>query len=230
MDLDIRFIGDSAMVIMYREKQEYDGTCVMPPDEDKIRRETARIGQDYLRLSTDLPPGITDIVPCFSSIGVYYNPILISPDEAADYIRQRLAGNAGADPAEMGVISVPVRYGGEFGPDLQKAARVLGLTPEDVIHEHSIKTYTVWAIGFLPGFPYMGCLSPKIVLPRKDIPAPRVAAGSVAIAGYQTGIYPYDSPGGWHIIGRTDVKMFDPERQEPCLLKPGDRVRFLRLE
>ena len=229
MNIDIRFMGDSALVLLYSAKQIKDDFSTIPQDEDRIQRETAGIQQDYLCLVRERPLWITDIVPCFSSIGVYYNPVLISPVEAEDFIRRRLTREAGPVPAETEAVSIPVRYGGEYGPDLQAVSEVLGMTPEEVIYEHCLKTYNVWAIGFLPGFPYMGSLSSKIVLPRKEIPDRRVTAGSVAIAGYQTGIYPYDSPGGWHIIGRTEMKMFDPERAEPCLLKPGDRVRFDRI-
>ena len=229
MDIDIRFMGDSALVILYGAKQINGGFSTITQDEDRIQRETTGIERDYLYLSHDRPLWITDIVPCFSSIGVYYNPVLISPVEAEDFILRRLIREAGPVPAETEAMSIPVRYGGEYGPDLQAVSEVLGMTPEEVIYEHCLKTYNVWAIGFLPGFPYMGSLSSKIVLPRKEIPDRRVTAGSVAIAGYQTGIYPYDSPGGWHIIGRTEMKMFDPERAEPSLLKPGDRVRFDRI-
>ncbi|WP_418790041.1 5-oxoprolinase subunit PxpB [Phosphitispora sp. TUW77] len=229
MNLDIRFMGDSALVIVYSTKHENNAaSCTMPTDSNRIQLETARIQQDYISLYRELPKGITDIVPCYSSIGVYYNPVLISPTDVEGFIRKRLTCGVGTVPAESMIIPIPVRYGGEYGPDLKEAADILSMTPEEVIHEHCFKTYTVWAIGFLPGFPYMGRVSSKIVLPRKETPAGRVAAGSVAIAGYQTGIYPYDSPGGWYIIGRTDMKMFDPKRAEPCFLKPGDRVRFVR--
>jgi len=229
MDIDIRFMGDSALVILYDAKQINGGLSTITQDEDRIQRETTGIERDYLYLSRDRPLWITDIVPCFSSIGVYYNPVLINFAEAEDYIRRRLTRQGQPIPAETTMMSIAVRYGGEYGPDLQAVSEALGMTPEEVICEHCLKTYNVWAIGFLPGFPYMGSLSAKIVLPRKETPVRRVAAGSVAIAGYQTGIYPYDSPGGWHIIGRTEMKMFDPERAEPCLLKPGDRVRFVRM-
>lgn len=121
---------------------------------------------------------------------------------------------------------VPVRYD---GPDLEDVARRLGCTPAEVIERHSAGEYLVCMIGFLPGFPYLGFLPDNLVLPRRDTPRSRVPAGSVAIAGRQTGIYPQASPGGWHLIGRTDLILFDAERNPPNLFKAGDRIRFVAI-
>jgi inhibitor of KinA len=128
---------------------------------------------------------------------------------------------------ESRVVDIPVRYGGEDGPDLLEVAEYCGLTPEEVIRIHTSTLYPVHMIGFIPGFPYLGGLSPRIAAPRKAEPRMRVPAGSVGIAGNQTGIYPLESPGGWQLIGRTDTVLFDPHRDPPSLLKIGDRVRFV---
>ena len=124
-------------------------------------------------------------------------------------------------------IEVPVRYGGEYGVDLKWVADHRGLQVEDVIRIHSQKTYRVYMMGFTPGFPYMGKLDDAIVTPRLETPRTRVPAGTVAIAGSQTGIYPIDSPGGWRLIGHTSLRLFDPTSESAFLFSPGDEVRFI---
>ncbi|HLO67907.1 MAG TPA: 5-oxoprolinase subunit PxpB, partial [Holophaga sp.] len=121
------------------------------------------------------------------------------------------------------------RYGGEDGPDLEAVARHCGLAPEEVARRHAGATYRVHFLGFAPGFPYLGGLDPALAAPRLDAPRTRVPAGSVGIAGAQTGIYPLESPGGWRLIGRTPLVLFDPRRPEPCLLRPGDLLRFVEV-
>lgn len=127
------------------------------------------------------------------------------------------------DSAAGKLVEIPVVYDGE---DLAEVARRTGLDAGEVIARHSGREYRVWLLGFSPGFPYLGVLDESLRLPRRATPRARIAAGSVAIAGMQTGIYPGESAGGWHIIGRTPLRMFDPSRPEPFLLKPGDKVRF----
>jgi len=209
--MKIRYLGDSALVLFYEGAES--------------ERDIRQLQRDYYSLREQAPDGISDIVLCYNSIGVYYNPQMITPDNVVQYIRARLAGGT-KKTGKPNIISIPVYYGGRYGPDLSKLAEYLNMTEEEIIRYHSQKTYTVWGIGFLPGFPYMGKLPPELVVPRKTTPAPKVAAGSVAVAGFQTGIYPFDSPGGWHVIGWTPFKMFDLERPELCLLKPGDKVNF----
>ena len=121
---------------------------------------------------------------------------------------------------------VPVCYEGEFAPDLAEVARLTGLTPNDVVALHSGIRFHVYMLGFLPGFPYMGDLPPQLALPRRADPRLRVPAGSISIATTLTAIYPYESPGGWHLIGATPIRMFDPERPKPALFAPGDAVNF----
>jgi KipI family sensor histidine kinase inhibitor len=125
------------------------------------------------------------------------------------------------------MVEIPVVYDGE---DLSEVARLTGLDEREVIARHSGRDYRVWLLGFAPGFPYLGVLDEALHLPRRATPRPRIASGSVAIAGGQTGIYPSESAGGWHILGRTSRKLFDPQGKEPFLLRPGDTVRFVAAE
>jgi inhibitor of KinA len=126
----------------------------------------------------------------------------------------------------MGPVEIPVCYGGRFGPDLGAVAAWAGMDPHLVIAAHASREYRVFMLGFLPGFPYMASVDERIAMPRRDTPRTRVAAGSVGIAGPQTGVYSFDSPGGWQIIGRTPLVLFDAGHQPPALLAPGQRVRF----
>jgi KipI family sensor histidine kinase inhibitor len=127
-------------------------------------------------------------------------------------------------------VEIPVAYGGEAGPDLESAAAELGMTPTQLAQRHAAGEYTVAMIGFAPGFPYLLGLDPALALPRLPTPRTAVPAGSVGIGGAQTGIYPRESPGGWRVIGCTPLALFDPAREPPALLAPGDRVRFVRVE
>lgn len=125
-------------------------------------------------------------------------------------------------------IEISVRYGGRAGPDLEVVAQHNGLTPEEVIERHTAGDYRVLCLGFQPGFAYLGGLDEQLSTPRRATPRTRIPAGSVAIGGSQTGVYPADTPGGWHIIGHTDRPLFDPGWEQPCVLEPGDTVRFVR--
>jgi KipI family sensor histidine kinase inhibitor len=125
------------------------------------------------------------------------------------------------------VVEMPVCYGGEFGPDLASVAEHANLTPNQVVELHASASYLVYFLGFSPGFPYLGGLPEKLTTPRLPAPRKRVAAGSVAIGGSQAGIYPIDSPGGWRIIGRTSLRLFDAEARPPALLRAGDNIRFV---
>ncbi|HLB54334.1 MAG TPA: 5-oxoprolinase subunit PxpB, partial [Gemmatimonadales bacterium] len=124
-------------------------------------------------------------------------------------------------------VLIPVRYD---GPDLEEVSARTSLTREEVIRRHTAPEYLVYLLGFAPGFGYLGDLDPALILPRRSAPRTRVPAGSVAIAGAQTAVYPLETPGGWHLIGRTTLSLFDPRRDPPALLAPGDRVRFEALE
>jgi inhibitor of KinA len=133
----------------------------------------------------------------------------------------------GESSADARTVEVPVSYGGGDGPDLAAVAAFAGCPEDEVIRLHTATEYRVYMLGFLPGFPYMGLVNEKIAMPRLDSPRLRVPPGSVGIAGLQTGIYPFESPGGWRIIGRTALRLFDESRPDPFLFKAGDRVRFV---
>jgi KipI family sensor histidine kinase inhibitor len=159
-------------------------------------------------------------------------------EAAAETVLRLLAADAGGDNAEAGAdegysaagrtVEIPVRYGGEYGPDLAECAARAGMDEAAFAAAHAAGAYSVALIGFMPGFPYLSGLDESLAQPRKDQPRPHVPAGSVGIAGMQTGIYPFSSPGGWQIIGRTSMRLFNPEdEQQPAALQAGDRVRFV---
>lgn len=133
-------------------------------------------------------------------------------------------------PRESALIEIPVSYGGKNGPDLQQLSRHTGLEVSDIIQRHCMPEYLVQCLGFMAGFAYLGGMDPALIIPRKKTPAASIPAGAVAIGGQYTGIYPSATPGGWHIIGHTDIKLFDPHNDPACLLKPGDRLRFVSVE
>jgi KipI family sensor histidine kinase inhibitor len=176
-------------------------------------------------------------VPAYASVLVPFDPLSLSVGEASVIVSELLQGvddaerRAGpSDGSARGrLVEVPVRYGGADGPDLDDVAHAGGLRAEDVVAIHSGVEYTAWFLGFAPGFAYLGPVPASIATPRLDAPRPRVPAGSVAIAGAQTAIYPTETPGGWRLIGRTDIRPWDATRDPPALILPGDRVRFVPL-
>jgi KipI family sensor histidine kinase inhibitor len=170
--------------------------------------------------------GVSDVVPSYGSLTVHYDPLTISYSDVRKRILSvRIDEESGASSErEIAVHTIPVRYDGE---DLDDVARLTRLDVDEVIRIHSSAEYRVFVIGFVPGFAYLGPLDPRLVLPRRESPRKRVPAGSVAIAENQTGVYPSETPGGWHLIGRTDMKMFDASRAQPSMLAVGDRVRFV---
>lgn len=175
------------------------------------------------------PPrsGILNLHPAFASVLIDFDPRRWSHAEIEAMVRERISESAPAAPPEPRTIEIPVRYGGEFGPDLGAVARHTGLTAERVIELHASAEYLVYFLGFSPGFPYLGGMPPELATPRLPAPRKSVPAGSVAIGGAQTGIYPMPSPGGWRIIGCTPLQLFDPESDPPARLRMGDRLRFV---
>lgn len=170
-------------------------------------------------------PGVRDVVPAYTTIGVYFDAL--NTDAAA--LGRELLELVAATPDSAGrtdsrLVEIPVRYD---GPDLDEVASRLGLTAEDVARRHAAREYRVYLLGFAPGFAYLGELDPSLELPRRDAPRTAVPAGSVAIAGLQTAVYPLRTPGGWHLIGSTTLRLYDPAREPPVLLRAGDRVRFV---
>lgn len=172
-------------------------------------------------------PEIRDLVPAYASLLVCYDPRGVSFEEMGTIVQNALDILAMNPPLAPRLIEIPTRYGGEFGPDLAFVAQHNHIAEEDVIQLHTSVVYRVYFVGFLPGFAYLGSLPAPIAAPRMETPRARVPAGSVGIAGRQTGVYPLESPGGWRIIGRTELSLFEPHRDPPTLLRPGDRVRFV---
>ena len=171
-------------------------------------------------------PGLLESVPAYASLLIVYDPARGSFGDARAAL-DRLLDVPATAPRPGARHVVPVRYGGEHGPDLPDVARACGLSERDLIKRHTAAEYTAFFVGFLPGFAYLGTLAPELETARRAAPRPRVPAGSVAMAGRLTGVYPFASPGGWNLIGRTERVLFDPFADAPALIRPGDRVRFL---
>ncbi|RJQ12128.1 MAG: 5-oxoprolinase subunit PxpB [Bacillota bacterium] len=209
------------------------GDAILPEVNERVR-ETERV------LLATAPPGLRETTPAYASLLVRYNPLATDHDTLAriclEAARLSLAGKeAGVDAAGMGEVTagaageihVPVVYGGEWGPDLEDVCRYTHLSRDDVVRRHTSGRYVVHMIGFAPGFAYLGGMDPSLATPRLDVPRPNVPAGSVGIAGLQTGVYPAPLPGGWRIVGRTPLCLWRPEAMPPALLEPGRRVRFV---
>jgi inhibitor of KinA len=170
--------------------------------------------------------GLVETMPTFRSLTVFFDPLLTGRGELIEALRPLLEGAAQAAPLDGRRWRLPVCYEGEAAPDLDEVARATGLGRDDVVALHSGTEVRVYMLGFLPGFPFMGDVPQPLRLPRRTEPRVRVPAGSVSIAGELTAIYPWQSPGGWHLLGRCPVPLFDARRDPPSLLAPGDRVRF----
>ena len=208
-------VGDAALVVEFGEE--------IHPD---IHRRVLALDH---ALAADPFPGLRETVPTYRSLLVYYDPRQLSWDEARRLVANALARNTDTPMPEPREVEIPVVYGGEFGPDIGFVAAHTGLSEEEVVRLHTSVTYTVYMLGFAPGFVYLGGLPEALATPRLPTPRPSVPAGSVGIAGLQTGIYGLSTPGGWRLIGRTPLTMLDLNRQPPTLLQPGDRVRFVRI-
>lgn len=170
--------------------------------------------------------GMIETIPAYATLLVQYDPLAISFTRIRNILREKISQVEETAHRKSRRVEVPVRYGGEHGMDLESVAAHLHLRIEDVIRIHSGTIYTIYMMGFTPGFPYMGKLDGALVMPRLETPRTRVAAGTVAIAGSQTGIYSIDSPGGWRLIGWTPLQLFNPESNAPFLFLPGDEVKF----
>jgi KipI family sensor histidine kinase inhibitor len=189
-----------------------------------------KVGELFLHLQRHPVEGVLEMVPAYRSLMIVFDPLVQSMRAIERQIQEI---HESADPSvlpEPRTVEVAVRYGGEDGPDLEWVARYHSITPEEVVRLHTETVYQVYMIGFSPGFPYMGELPERLDTPRRATPRVKVPQGSVAIAQRQTGIYPVPSPGGWQILGRTDLRLFDPAQWPPTPLQMGDRVRFIPRE
>ena len=205
--------GDSCLTIVFEER--IDAT---------INSHCVAIARGL----TEAPiAGVRDVVPAFHTVSVYFDPFQIDRQTLVNALEPlALAPHSIAHKDER-PFEIAVEYGGAAGPDLADVARFAGCDESEAVRLHAAVVYRVFMLGFLPGFAYLGSVDPRIAMPRLDTPRAHVAAGSVGIAGGQTAIYPVDSPGGWRIIGRTSVRVYDPDRGDPSLLKPGQRVKFV---
>ena len=195
---------------------------------DAMDAEAARsVRRLAASLAADNPDGLVDLHPAYASLLVTFDPLRVGAfDLEADLARRIEEARDASEPPARTVV-VPVRYGGDVGPDLAEIARETGLSQSEVVRRHTAPLYDVVFLGFTPGFPYLAGLPPELATRRRGQPRRRVEAGSVAIAGIQAGIYPLASPGGWNVLGRTSLVLFDPSRSPRALLAPGDRVRFV---
>ena len=207
-------LGDSAITVQF-------GTSKSAELLQRIQTTASHLRSAHL-------PHVEDVVPAYLAITVFYDSLATTYEEMKnvliDAIDTPFAEESSGSPAREHVI--PVRYD---GPDLLVVAEHCHMTVDEVVGVHSATTYTVDILGFVPGFAYMSEVDKRIQLPRRSAPRTRVPAGSVAIAGAHTGVYPLDTPGGWHILGSTTTRMFDASRDQPALLAAGDVVRFERL-
>jgi inhibitor of KinA len=211
-----RVCGDRAMLVEY-------GDGVALAINERVRAMALIITREKLQ-------GVESVIPAYRSLAITYNPLIIAPE----VLQRRLieleeqAQEERIPPPRT--VEIPVLYGDEVGPDLGFVAQHNGLTLEAVVQIHSGTLYPIYAVGFAPGFCYLGGLDERLHTPRLATPRKRVAAGSVGIAETQTGVYPSDSPGGWQLIGRTPLNLFNPAKDDPFLYRAGDRIRFVPID
>ena len=208
---DVTTLGDSAVTLTF-------GEGISEELNDLVVAEAAWISAVRL-------PGVLDVVPAYASLTVHYDPCRISYVDLLTRLRTMRPAAVERSETRSAALIIPVTYDGE---DLNEVAERLKLDASEIVAIHISREYRVFVIGFVPGFAYLGPLDERLILPRRDAPRKRVPAGSVAIAEAQTGVYPSETPGGWHLIGTTDMRMFDPARKKPALLSVGDRVRFVQ--
>ena len=211
---NLRFLpcGDSAMTVEF--------------SSDMNERTNRQIRYVAAALAEKGVKGISECVPTFCSLTVYYDPFRISAKKIKSTILSIMAGYREDAGETRRVFLIPVCYDGQHAPDMEDVCKLTGLTKEQVISIHAGTDYLLYMLGFLPGFPYLGGMDKRIEDPRLDSPRTTIPVGAVGIGGKQTGIYPLASPGGWRLIGRTPVKVYDPQREDPIVYRAGDYIRF----
>jgi inhibitor of KinA len=216
MKPDIFRAGDSALLVRF-------GNAIDPAVNARALTLAERIREAGWT-------GVGEAVVGYASVTVYLSPLIVEAREIEERITALLPAIGTDAPLRTRALQIGVRYGGEYGPDLEEVAAFAHCTADEVVRLHASRAYRVFMVGFVPGFPYMASVDDRIAMPRRDTPRQKVPALTVGIAGRQTGIYPIESPGGWRLIGRTDQSMFDAFRPEPSLLQPGDTVHFHRMK
>ena len=209
-------LGDSALLVELGDK-------IDPAINQRVHALNALLQANSIA-------GIVETVPAYCTLLIHYDPLILTFDQVTHWVRDKLTQVDDSLNRKPRQLEVPLRYGGASGPDLEAVAVSKGMSPADVVRIHSEREYIVYMMGFTPGFPYLGTLDERLIMPRLETPRTLVKAGTVAIAGSQTGIYPLDSPGGWHLIGWTPLKLFDPTSETPFLFSPGDIIKFIPLE
>lgn len=214
---EVRYLvsGDSSVCVEF-------GNEISPDINRKIRAFKIAVEKSGI-------PGIVETVPTYRSLLVHYKPEVIGFKAITEKFKSLMGTLDNIEIPPPTVIEIPVLYGGEMGPDIENVASHNGKTVEEVIKIHTSQEYLIYMIGFIAGFPYLGGMSKEIATPRLKEPRVKIDGGSVGIAGEQTGIYPLDSPGGWQLIGRTPLKLYDAEREKPVLLEAGQYIKFRSL-
>lgn len=210
--ISLRSMGDRGLLLEF-------GKTIHPEINGRVRRMA-------LALQSRPIDGIVEVIPAYTTLLIRYDPLTLPLAALEKHLHQIVEVLQGLPLPEPKLTHIPVVYGGPYGPDLEFVAQYHRLTPEEVIRLHCSRPYLIYMIGFMPGYPYMGELPEALVTPRLKTPRLSVPKGSVAIAQRQTGIYSMESPGGWQIIGRTPIELFDPHRDPPALLRMGDQVQF----
>lgn len=206
----VHALGDAALLVE-----------LPPPATLAVQRRVWALGQ-----AAQAWPEVGEVLPGMNNLTLLFDPERIDAGELELRVLTLWPELGDVAAGEARTVEIPVAYGGEHGPDLHDVARHTGLPADEVVRRHAAGEYVVYLLGFLPGFAFMGGLAPELATPRRSEPRTAVPARSVGIGGAQTGIYPLVSPGGWQLIGRTPLALFDPQAAEPTLLHPGDRVRF----
>ncbi|MDR0467052.1 MAG: 5-oxoprolinase subunit PxpB [Deltaproteobacteria bacterium] len=201
--------------------------CLVVEFSDGIDRQ-ANIRLQSLRRTLEQRriPGMLELAPAYSSLSIHHNPLILSRDELIPLVEEALRANVVGESTQKRILTLPVAYGGGHGPDMETVVRHTGFSEEEVVRRHTAVDCYCFMLGFTPGFGYLGGMDPALETPRLATPRTHIPAGSVGIAGKQTGAYSIDSPGGWRLIGRTPLKLFDPEAENPTLLEAGDWIRF----
>lgn len=212
ISIKTRPLGDSALVLNF-------GNVMSDAVNRRVHQATGRLREARL-------PGIVDLVPAFASLTVFYDGCLVTYTALVEAIEMALTAVEESKVSPGRVIELPTCYEPPYSSDIQQVAEHCQCTVEDVVALHSEPEYQVYFLGFMPGFPYLGGMSPALATPRKTTPVLTVPAGAVGIAGGQTGVYPMETPGGWQIIGRTPIPLFVPGLTPPAVLRAGDRLRF----